>query len=150
MNQKMNVAIETYNLKTEIAYPNQSKENICEGIHNNCLSCGYNIVHPLCPSCIAKGFKQWILLFPRDEEKLLRQVNKFLEVHKQFDGKSKKCVACNKYNVHICPRCFTEYLYKITKEAGLGVRALSEFLFIFNFDFEHKGYTKELEVFGGY
>ncbi len=135
MKQKMNVAIQAYNSKK---------------IHEDCLSCGYNIVHPLCPECIAKGFKQWLLRFPKDEADLRKKVNKFLKTHKDTDGHSKKCASCGKQNVHTCPYCFTEYLYGITKEAGLGVRALSEFLFIFNFDFEHNGYSRELEAFGGY
>jgi len=134
MKQKMNVAIQAYN----------------NGIHEDCLSCGYNIEHPLCPECIYKGFKQWLKRFPKDEEKIRKQVNKFLRAHRHLNGSSKKCASCGKQNVHICPYCFTEYLYKITKEAGLGVRALSEFLFIFNFDFEHNGYSRELEAFGGY
>ena len=130
----MNVAIQAYNNE----------------IHEDCLSCGYNINHPLCPSCLAKGFKQWISRFPKDEARLREQVNEFLRSHKKFNGHSKRCSACGKNDTHLCPYCFTEYLYKISKEAGLGVRALSEFLFIFNFDFEHNGYSRELEAFGGY
>ena len=136
MEQKLDAAIEAYNLETEI--------------NNDCLSCGENIEHPLCPSCIADGFRQWVSQFPREEKELLRQLNGFLKIHKRFNGQSKKCVACGKNTTHLCPYCFTEYLYKITKKAGLGVRALSEFLFLFNFDFKHSGYSKELEAFGGY
>jgi len=135
MEQKIHVAIQASSSKK---------------IHEDCLSCGYNIVHPLCPECIAKGFKQWLKRFPKDEEKIRKRINKFLRAHRYYEGCSKKCVSCGKQNVHICPYCFTEYLYKIIKEAGLGVRALSEFLFIFNFDFEHKGYSRELDAFGGY
>ena len=135
MKTKTNVAIQASNSKI---------------IHEDCLSCGYNIDHPLCPECIAKGFKQWLKRFPKDEENIRKKVNKFLRAHRYYDGQSKKCASCGKQNVHICPYCFTDYLYKISKEAGLGVRALSEFLFIFNFDFEHNGYSRELEAFGGY
>lgn len=119
-------------------------------IYEDCLSCGENIKHPLCPDCIAKGFRQWIRRFSQDESKIKIKLDKFLTAHKYLEGKSKKCVACGKNNTYICPYCFTEYLYKIVKEEGLGVRAMSEFLFIFNFDFEHEGYSRELEVYGGY
>lgn len=118
--------------------------------HEDCLSCGYNINDPLCPECLAKGFRQWLKRFPKDEEQIKKKLNKFLGVHRHFDGTSKRCASCGKNNTHLCPYCFTEYLYKISKEAGLGVQALSEFLFIFNFDFEHNGYSRELEAFGGY
>ena len=147
MKTKFNVAIQTSN-KNEISA--QSKDYISKEINEDCLSCGYNIVHPICPSCIAKGFKQWILRFPKDEQQLRIKVDHFLKAHRYFDGYSKKCASCGKNNTHLCPYCFTEYLYNIIKEAGLGIRALSEFLFIFNFDFEHKGYSQELEAYGGY
>jgi hypothetical protein len=135
MNQEQNVAIQT------LPYTR---------IHGACLSCGEDIVHPLCPECLAEGFKQWIKKFPREETALRYRVDQFLQGHKFIEGKSKRCVACGQNRTHICPYCFTEFLYKITKEAGLGVRAMSEFLFIFNFDFQHTGYSQELEVYGGY
>ena len=143
----MNVAKQAYNLEKEKACPNQY-DYIGEGIHNDCLSCGENINHPICPNCIAKGFVQWTKKFPEHHE-LKRKLNIFMKHHNHIKGNSKKCVSCGK-EVHICPYCFTEYLYNLVKEAGLSIRAMSEFLFIFNFDFEHNGYSRELEAFGGY
>ncbi len=134
MKQKLNVAIQTYNLEKER--------------HNNCLSCGEDIRHPICPNCIATGFNQWIEKFP--EQKQVREdLDIFMRKHKKIKGKSKSCVSCGS-EVHVCPYCFTSYLYKLIKEAKMGVKAMSEFLFIFNFDFNHKGYSKELEAYGGY
>jgi len=135
MKQEQNVAIPTL---------------VYQKIYGSCLSCGENIVHPLCPECIAEGFKEWITKFPKEEAILKKRVDRFLQGHRFVEGDSKRCVACGKNRTHICPYCFTEYLYQITKEAGLGVRALSEFLFIFNFDFKHTGYSQELETYGGY
>ena len=80
----------------------------------------------------------------------MNDVDNFVKAHKHLEGKAKTCVACNKKKTHTCPYCFTEYLYNIIKEAGIGVRAMSEFLFIFNFDFSHDGYSQELEAYGGY
>ena len=142
MKQKLNVAIQTYNLEKERVCPNPSKLDICEGIHNDCLSCGENIQHPLCPNCIAKAFDQWIQKFP-EHKKIKGELNTFMKHHNHIKGKSNSRVTCNG-DVHICPYCFTNYLYKLIKEAGMGVRAMSEFLFLFNFDFNHKGYSKEL------
>jgi len=125
--------------------PNLEKE-----IHPGCLSCGNHIKHPLCPECIAVGYKQWMQKFSDSHERVNEKLNQFLEGHKEFNGKSTACVSCGKNQTYLCPYCFTRFLHKITKEAGAGVRLLSEFLFIFNFDFEHKGYSRELDVFGGY
>lgn len=135
MKQKFNVAIQTYYLETEI--------------NNDCLSCGKDIQHPLCPNCIAKAFNQWIGKFPEQQE-IKNKLKIFMRQHNTITGKSKACVSCGKNRANICPYCFTKYLYKLIKEAGMGVRAMSEFLFIFNFDFTHNGYSQELEVYGGY
>jgi hypothetical protein len=134
MKQKINVAIQTYNLEKER--------------HDDCLSCGEDIRHPICPSCIAKGFNQWIEKFP-EHEKIIEDLNMFISRHKKIKGKSKSCVSCGG-EVHVCPYCFTSYLYKLIKEAKMGVKAMSEFLFLFNFDFEHKGYYKDRELYEGY
>jgi hypothetical protein len=134
MKQKSDVAKQTYYFEKES--------------HNNCLSCGENIKHPICPNCLSKAFNQWTKKFP-EHQQLKRKLNIFMSHHNKTKGNSIKCVSCGN-NVHICPYCFTKQLYSLVKEGGLGVRALSEFLFIFNFDFEHKGYSRELEAYGGY
>ena len=135
MKSETYVAIKTFNYKK---------------IHGECLSCGKNIEHPLCPNCIAEGFKQWLQRFPKDETRIKARLNKFLTAHKYLEGESKRCISCGKNNIHVCPYCFTEYLHKIIKEAGLGIKAMSEFLFLFNFDFGHNGYSRELEFYDGY
>jgi len=134
MNPKMNVAKQAYNLEKET--------------HNDCLSCGENINHPICHNCIAKAFKKKKKKFPEHHE-IKGKLNIFMKHHNHINGESKSCVHCGA-NVHVCPYCFTSHLYELIKETGLGVRAMSEFLFIFNFDFEHNGYSQELEAYGGY
>ena len=134
MKNEKNVAKQTYDL---------GKES-----HNDCLSCGRDIVHPLCPNCISKAFEKWIKKFPENKQ-IKAKLKPFMKYHNHLQFKSKSCIACQK-PIHICPLCFTTHLYNIVKEAGLGIRATTQFLFIFNFDFEHIGYSKELEIYGGY
>ncbi|MBT3397809.1 hypothetical protein HOA55_02630 [archaeon] len=134
--QRVNVAIQAHNFEKESS--------------PDCISCGKIIRHPLCPDCIAKGFKQWVARFPEVEKIISPQVSKFIRGHKHIHKQSERCVACGKRKTSICPYCFTKYLYQLVKEAGAGVRALTEFLFIFNFDFERHGYSDDLEAFGGY
>lgn len=122
--------------------------------NNDCLSCGKTINHPLCSGCITDAYKQWISQwvkkYQKEEKVIHEKIHEFLEGHKHFNGKGKRCVACREKNTHTCPYCSTEHLYIITKESGFGVKALTEFLFIFNFDFAHKGYSHELDAMGGY
>jgi hypothetical protein len=134
MKNKRSVVKQTYSFEKEI--------------YNDCISCGNDITHPLCPSCLSKAFSSWTKNFP-EHKSITKKLNAFMKHHKKINAKSKPCVACQK-PVHICPLCFTTYLHSLVKEAGLGVRATTQFLFVFNFDFEHNGYSKELELYGGY
>jgi hypothetical protein len=132
MKNEMNVAVQTYN-----------REN-----HEKCLSCGEEINHPICPNCLSKGFNEWIIGYPRLHKETSNKLSHFLNKTSHLKGKT--CIKCGYRKIHTCPYCFTEYLYKLIKEAGAGITTLSEFLFLFNFDFERKGYSRELEAFGGY
>lgn len=134
------------NMRTDVARQalNFEKEYL------NCLCCGDDVTHPICPHCITESFIQWLEKFPNDFKSIKLKLDGFLMGHSKLDHISKNCVSCRKDRTHICPKCFTEYLYSLVKEAGLGVRAMSEFLFIFNFDFERKSYAKDLEILGGY
>ncbi|MCH7850829.1 MAG: hypothetical protein IH845_04265 [Nanoarchaeota archaeon] len=118
--------------------------------HQECLSCSNFIKDPICPKCIFRGFRQWLQIIPKEEETIKEKVNYFLERNKHLEKCSVTCISCNKNSTHTCPYCFTDFLYKVTKEAGAGVRHLTQFLFLFNFDFEHKGYSHDLEAYGGY
>ncbi|MFH0808777.1 MAG: hypothetical protein V1888_04145 [archaeon] len=144
MKNKKNVAEQTYHFGKE----NRFKENICEDIHNDCISCGEDIQHPICPNCLAKAFSTWTRKFP-EHKQLKAKLNPLMKHHNHTNAKSKPCVVCAS-PVHICPLCFTTHLYSLVKEAGLGVLASTEFLFMFNFDFKHNGYYQELEAYGGY
>ncbi len=135
MNRKRNVAKQTYSFEKDF-------------IHNDCLSCGQDIKHPLCPNCISKAFHAWSKKFP-EHRNLKSKLNGFMKHHNSISANSKPCVACQS-PVHVCPLCFTKHLYNLVKEAGLGVQATAQFLFIFNFDFNHNDYSQELEVLGGY
>ena len=88
--------------------------------------------------------------FPNEADEIKSKVDIFLKHHNSIKNDSISCVVCGKKRTHVCPYCFTEHLYNLVKEAGLGVRAMTEFLFMFNFDFERKGYSKELEILGSY
>ncbi|RMD45236.1 hypothetical protein D6829_02820 [Candidatus Pacearchaeota archaeon] len=116
--------------------------------HPFCLLCAKPITHPICPFCISEGFFTWMAKFP-EEFRVCDKVRGFLSNHRRFSG-GVRCISCHKKRASVCPKCFTNFLYQKVKEAGLGVRALLEFLFIFNFDFEHDTYSKELEHLGGF
>ena len=144
MKQKLlNVAVQTSCFKSKV-----TKWGDCEFVHQKCLSCGEHITHPLCPECIADGFREWVLKFPNIVDEVLDKLDIFLVGHKKMHGKSKSCISCGKHQTYLCPYCFTEYLLDLLKEVGASVEAIGEFLFMFNYDFEHKGYYLEGEELG--
>ena len=108
-----------------------SKNNVAikacqfEKEHSSCLSCNKTIQQPICPKCISKWFREWSRKSPELSE-LNREIKKFLKAHKSLARDSSSCAVCGD-KVHICPYCFTEYLYNRVKEAGAGVTTLTEF-----------------------
>jgi|APSaa5957512622_1039677.scaffolds.fasta_scaffold35556_1 hypothetical protein len=117
--------------------------NLLEFKHPDCLECKEAIFNPICPSCISKQFYNWISIsYPKIERKILKELNVFLKKNKHFHNKSQTCIVCKKQNAYVCPYCFTVYLKALLKSAQVTNKVLSEFLFLFNFDFEHTGYAK--------
>ena len=116
---------------------------------NDCLGCGQPIAHPICPSCLARALQAWSREHKHIEKEVSKKLKRFLQSHEHLDEDGANCVVCGK-KASVCPYCFTEFLYNLVKEAGAGVKTLSEFLFMFNFDFEHEGYSQELNAMGGY
>lgn len=117
-------------------------------LHTDCINCSEAIFNPLCPTCLFEEFKAFIARHPSIDEQLSPKVIRFLRAHKSFSKDSQTCVACGKNRTYLCPYCFTEYLFNLLKEEGVGPKVLGEFLVLFNFDFEHYGYYKEGEALG--
>lgn len=116
---------------------------------NDCLSCGQPITHPICPSCLSKSLHVWSREHQHIDKEVSKKLKRFLNSHEHLDEEGVDCVVCGK-KTSVCPFCFSDFIYNLLKETGAGVRTLSEFLFMFNFDFEHDGYSRELNAMGGY
>jgi hypothetical protein len=115
--------------------------------HINCLECGESIFNPICPECILRHFNSWISIYP-SLKYIEKSIIKFIKKNRIFHNHSQTCISCKKDNVYLCPYCFTKYIYKLLKQAKISRLVLGEFLFLFNYDFEHTGYYKEGERLG--
>ena len=99
-----------------------SKSNVAikacyfEKEHSPCLSCKKTIQQPVCPKCISRWFKQWSKKSPELYE-LNKEIKRFLKAHKRLGRNSSGCAVCGR-NIHICPYCFTEYLYRRIKNVA--------------------------------
>jgi len=132
MKKKMNVVVQT------LSY---------ESNHLDCLECGESIFNPICPECILRQFRSWIKVHP-GLAIVEREISHFVKNHSLFNHSSQTCIACKKQSSYLCPYCFTKYIYDLLKQAKLSKAILGEFLFLFNYDFDHTGYYKEGERLG--
>jgi len=133
MNKKMNAVVQALDLeKTK---------------HTDCLNCHEAIFNPICPECILKQLKSWINIYP-GLKKVEKNIITFVRRNRIFNNNSQTCITCHKNSAYICPYCFTEHIYNLLKQARITKAILSEFLLLFNYDFEHTGYYKEGEKLG--
>ncbi|MEK6848061.1 MAG: hypothetical protein AABX65_00320 [Nanoarchaeota archaeon] len=120
-----------------------SKQNI----RHLCFECNEAIVNPLCPECLAKEITVWMRKEQIVERNFLtKKIKNLLSHMDQTD--SAECIICKKNNAFLCPYCFTSQVYELLKEMREDKNILGEFLMIFNFDFTHNGYTKDMEELG--
>ena len=129
MKKQMNAAVQAYNYE--------------------CLDCGEPIQNLLCPNCISKHFEQWISQHPGLKKKTIPKLKKYLKFHNKYNDYP-KCSACGKPICYSCPYCFTEYLFDLLKENNANQKILADFFELFNYDFEHWGYSQEIDKLGIY
>ena len=120
--------------------------------YDACLECNEAIYNPLCHVCLSQEIKQWL----REQENqrirksLIAEISRFLKSNEELaeSPQAVRCVACGKNSVILCPYCFTEIIYKKLKSLTNSKKLQADFLSLFNFDFEHTGYTKDAEELG--
>lgn len=117
------------------------------------MECNEAIYNPLCHVCLAGEIKQW--LNEQKNKEVAKSLNaELINLVKSFQGLDKpnieniKCVACSKNTTILCPYCFTEIVYKKLKSLTKSKKMQADFLSLFNFDFEHTGYSKDAEKLG--
>ncbi len=119
------------------------KQYLCDA---TCMECKEAIFNPICPHCLSEEILSWIET--KEDSRLKQKVKKKLEevikLSKTSSGKLTMCITCNARTAFLCPYCFTELVYEKLKEMRLKKALIMEFLQIFNYDFEHTGYSREI------
>ncbi len=113
-------------------------------INNLCLECDEAIFNPICPRCLSKEIKQWTINKNKEVKNLVKEEIKTIL---RFALDKKGCLVCGR-DVFLCPYCFTERIYLRMKNEKIPRSILKEFLDFFNFDFDHTGYSKDMEKLG--
>jgi hypothetical protein len=111
---------------------------------NLCLECHEAIFNPICPRCLSEEVRQWAI---NKNQKVKDLIEEEIKTILRFGLNKKGCLKCGS-DVFLCPYCFTERVYLRLKNAKFSKKILKEFLEFFNFDFEHTGYTKDMEKLG--
>jgi len=117
----------------------------------NCNVCSEAITNPLCPFCLAEEIQAWLTLYPHLKEDIQSSLDDYLlNVNNSITNYGTICIKCNEDTASVCPYCFTEFVFKKLVAIDAGRLILKEFFEFFNFDLDHKGYTKFAEEIGVY
>jgi len=114
----------------------------------SCVLCSEAIYNPLCQECLNKQITAWLSSYPDLKKKLAPKIKDFLNKIDDHTIDALTCISCKDKKASVCPYCFTEYVLSQLKKLKSPKPILQEFLVLFSFDYDGKGYTgKEEEVF---
>ena len=115
----------------------------------SCVLCSEAIYNPLCQGCLNTQLEAWLSSYPDLKKKLTPNLKKFLAKIEDHTIEGLTCISCKDKKASACPYCFTEYVLSQLNKLKVAKHILQEFLVLFNFDYDGKGYTgKEAENFG--
>jgi len=114
-----------------------------------CDVCSEAVTNPLCPFCLTIEIEAWLTLYPTLRRELLSKLNEYLnKTHNKITNYGTRCIKCKMQRAYVCPYCFTEFVFKELIEINAEKLVLREFFEFFNFDLDHKGYSKIAEEMG--
>lgn len=127
---------------TQKNYPDAEAQYMCN-------VCSEAITNPICPFCLTTEIRAWLTFYPDLEQALLPNINKFLQkISNQIINYGTQCIKCKNKRAHVCPYCFTDYVFNELQKISASRLILKEFFEFFNFDLHHTGYTKDFEEIG--
>lgn len=101
-----------------------------------CIGCHEAITNPVCQECLSRDIMVWL---NKTNPELTTLFSHFATNYIKIEDNI-NCIICGK-EMQLCPYCFTEDVYYWIKEVAPNL--IEEFMVCFNFDLEHKGYSKE-------
>ena len=116
-----------------------------------CNTCSEAVTNPICPFCLTEEIKAWLTLYPALRQELIPRIYIFLNnISSHIDSYGTNCIKCQESRAHVCPYCFTNFVFNQLQKINVPTNTLKEFFEFFNFDLEHTGYTTEAEELGIY
>jgi hypothetical protein len=115
-----------------------------------CPSCSEAITNPLCHDCLGQAVAKWLSFYPDVKRKVMPKLKTYIRnINNEANG-AVNCVTCNNKKAALCPYCFSEGVFNLLKKNSVNRNIIGDFLTIFNFDSEHKGYILEAQEQGFY
>ena len=109
-----------------------------------CSECNEGIFNPICPVCLAGEIQVWA--GSSLNAKTADQISTFAKkAGNKFFDEGADCAICRKNQAGLCPYCFTNRIYNFLNKLKVSKKVIEEFLTHFNYDFDHKGYSKRFE-----
>ena len=103
-----------------------------------CVMCEETITNPVCPACVHKGIRQWLL-----EQQELHLATDVLEVTLCDSNvhalDNMECIKCHN-SMAICTYCYSKNVFDVIKSKPL---LIAEYMMFFNFDLEHMGWEQD-------
>jgi|SRR3989344_4931940 len=101
---------------------------------NECDVCSEVITSPLCPFCLLIEVNAWLTLYPNLRKELLPKLYNYLnDVSNRITCYGTSCIKCKEKRAFVCPRCFTEVVFRELHKLQAGSLVLKEFVTFFNF-----------------
>ena len=144
-----NYAAHEFHYKGNLRFPDSSKSVDFGDKPYECNVCNEAITNPLCPFCLAEEIQAWLTLYPHLKEDIQSSLDDYLlKVNNSITSYGSICIKCNEDRASVCPYCFTEFVFKKLVEIQASKIILKEFFEFFNFDLDHRGYSKFAEEIG--
>ena len=103
-----------------------------------CVMCEEAITTPVCPACLHKGVRQWLL-----EQSETRLADDVLDTTvRDIIGGSTDCIKCHS-PMGVCAYCYTKDVFDVIKRRP---SLVNDYLVYFNFDLEHMGWEQSARL----
>ncbi len=100
---------------------------------NECDVCCEIIDSPLCPFCLLTEVHAWLTLYPNLRKELMPKLYHYLnDVSNRITNYGTQCIKCREKRAFVCPRCFSEVVFRELKKMRADPLVLKEFVMFFN------------------
>ena|SRR3989344_3534978 len=119
-------------------------ENLDDETQYICETCNGVITNPLCPFCLAQEIEAWLTLYPTLKKELTPHINRYLHnIANHLNNYGTICIKCGQKQTHVCPYCFTSFIFSELQKINAAHVVRKEFFKFFNYRKEPTTYSTQ-------